>query len=85
MINTVPARLMGWEELRQIKKDALLIELASLPYGADPALAEHLGVEMLVLGGLPGRYAPQNAGEALFCALQRALDSGKEKGGQADG
>lgn len=85
VINTVPARLMGWEELRQIKKDALLIELASPPYGADPALAEHLGVEMLVLGGLPGRYAPQNAGEALFCALQRALDSGNEKGGQADG
>jgi len=84
VLNTVPARLFGWEELRQIKKGALYIELASKPFGAEPALAEHLGVSMVIESGLPGRYASQMAGAALFGVLQRALDSGCDQGGEAD-
>ena len=84
VFNTVPARLFGWEELRQIKAGAQYIELASPPYGADPALAEHLGVNMIIEGGLPGRYAPQIAGEALFAAAQRALQSLDQQGGEKD-
>lgn len=85
VFNTVPARIMGWEELRQMKKDALLIELASLPYGADPALAQQLGVQMAIESGLPGRYAAQEAGGALFAALVRAMERRNEQGGQEHG
>ena len=85
LMNTVPARLFGWEELRQIKKGALYIELASRPFGADPALAEHLGVNMAIKSGLPGRYAPLRAGEALFAAAERAIQKLGVRGGETDG
>lgn len=93
VFNTVPARVLGWEELRKMRKGVLLIELASPPYGADPALAMQMGVSLAMESGVPGRYAPGNAGAALFAALQRAMARQEEKreaekreaGGDADG
>ena len=85
VFNTVPARIMGWEELRQMKKDAMLIELASPPYGADPALAQQLGVQMAIEAGLPGRYAARDAGAALFAAFARAMEQESERGGAKHG
>lgn len=80
IMNTVPARIMGEETLMRIKMGTPVIELASTPYGADPELAKRLGVRFFVEGGLPGRYAPMDAGAALFEALARAMDV--EQGGK---
>lgn len=80
IMNTVPARIMGEETLMRIKTGTPVIELASTPYGADPELAARLGVRFFVEGGLPGRYAPMDAGAALFEALARAMDA--EQGGK---
>lgn len=90
VFNTIPARILDWDALRRMQKDALLIELASPPYGADPALAAQVGVEMAIESGVPGRYAARNAGAALFSALCRAIErrekgEQKEAGGHADG
>lgn len=93
VFNTVPARVLGWEELRKMRRGALLIELASPPYGADPALAMQLGVNLAMEGGVPGRYAPKNAGAALFDTLERAMaqragkrvDEVRKAGGCSDG
>lgn len=88
VFNTVPARVLGWEEMQRMRKDALLIELASPPYGADPALAIQLGVNLAMESGVPGRYAAGNAGAALFAALKRAMaqhHGESEAGGHADG
>ena len=73
LFNTVPARVFGGEALSRIRRDALLLELASAPYGADIEEAVRLGVNMRVESGVPGRYAPNEAGEALFEAAQRRL------------
>ena len=73
LFNTVPARVLGGEALSRIRPDALLLELASAPYGADVEEAVRLGVNMRVESGVPGRYAPGEAGEALFEAAQRRL------------
>ena len=83
VFNTVPARILGEDALKRVGRDAQLIELASPPYGADPELAARMGVDVAVESGLPGRYAPLDAGAALFDALQRAM-TGLE-GGRADG
>lgn len=80
VFNTVPARILPKEALERIGRDALLVELASPPYGADPELTAQLGLHAVVEGGLPGRYAPLTAGAALFEALQRAIC---ETGGEA--
>ena len=51
--------------------------------GVDVEWARHIGVQIAVESGLPGRYAPADAGAALFDALRRAMDD--KQGGKADG
>jgi len=73
IFNTVPARVLGEDALRAIRPGALMIELASAPYGADLTAARELGVHVEMESGVPGRYAPLDAGEALFDAARRRL------------
>lgn len=80
ILNTVPARVLGEEALRAVRPDALLLELASPPYGEDLAAARALGVRVEVEGGVPGRYAPLDAGAALFAAALARV-KGEERHG----
>ena len=83
IFNTVPAQIMGEEVLGMIRRETLVIELASAPYGVDMAAARQLGVRVEVEGGVRGRYAPMEAGAALFEAAQRAVkryEEGKRHG-----
>ena len=73
IFNTVPAQVLGKSELDKIPKDALVVELASPPYGLNMELARHMGVHVQLESGVPGRYAPMNAGAALFDALESRL------------
>ena len=85
IFNTVPARILQETALARIGRETLLIELASPPYGADPEAARQLNVSMVLLDGLPGRYAPMDAGAALFEALERKLTERCGEGGRGDG
>ena len=86
VFNTIPAHVLGKAALDQIAEDALVIELASPPYGMNIELAKHMGVNVAVEGGLPGRYAAMDAGAALFDALQRAMEQTEsDEGGNSDG
>lgn len=61
IFNTVPARILSEEQFQQFSSDTLLMELASAPFGFDPALAVSYGVTVLGGQGLPGKYAPETA------------------------
>lgn len=82
LFNTVPARVFDRQALQSIRRGAILYELASPPYGEDVGEAVRLGVNLRMEGGLPGRYAPAEAGAALFDAARRALQN---EGGMDDG
>ena len=61
---------------------APIVELASPPYGMDMQEAVRRGLQVCVEGGLPGRYAPMDAGGALFDVLARGMaeiEEGEEK------
>ena len=79
VINTVPARVFTAEALAQMKPGVRFLELASPPYGADPEQAAKLGVSMEIMGSLPGKYAPEQAGAALFRALERFMRQSEAK------
>ena len=81
VFNTIPARVFSVEALTAISRESLYIELASEPYGADLEHAARMGVTVALESGLPGRYAPEDAGAALFDALQRAWTQ-TERGGE---
>ena len=78
IFNTVPARVMGEAVLGMVRQETIVMELASAPYGVDMESAKRLGVRVEVEGGVPGRYAPMEAGAALFEAAQRAIKRHEE-------
>lgn len=79
ILNTVPARVLGEDALRAIGMETLVLELASAPYGADWTLARFLGVQVEMESGVPGRYAPHEAGAALFDVAKRHWARGQEE------
>ena len=71
IFNTVPAPMLGEKELRQVKPLCVMIDLASAPYGIDRDAAEALGLKAFLESGLPGRYCPLSAAEALLNYMER--------------
>ncbi len=65
IVNTVPEQVLGEAELGRIRRDALLLELASAPGGFEPHRAEELGLTALAAPGLPGLCAPYTAAELM--------------------
>ena len=65
IINTVPARILDKTLLQLLPQGALLVELASAPGGFDGVVAESMGLQTVHGGGLPGKYAPQSAADAI--------------------
>lgn len=73
IFNTVPKTIVDSVILGKIKESALLIELASKPYGIDMEAAEKLGKNVLIASGLPGKVAPKTAGKILCDVIMDIL------------
>jgi len=65
IFNTVPNVVMDSNVLGSTRKDVLLIELASKPYGIDMEAAKKLNRNVIIASGLPGKVAPKTAGKIL--------------------
>ena len=48
-----------------MRKDAVVIDIAQAPGGTDFAAADELGIKAFLDLGLPGKVAPETAGEIL--------------------
>ncbi len=73
VINTVPARVLEEDFIKNLPKTCLIIEVASAPYGIDFEAAEKHGIRVLRAPGLPGRISPQSAGEAIAKTILGAV------------
>ena len=74
IINTVPARVLEEQELRFVSKNALIIDLASLPGGVNLEAVKARGIAHVHALGLPGIYAPVSAGKILAAGIMEYLD-----------
>lgn len=63
-VNTVPAKILSEKHLKQLK-GCLYAEAASAPYGTDLEKARAAGVNVILASGLPGKIAPESAGEII--------------------
>lgn len=72
VFNTVPAAVLGDRELLRLPPDALIIELASPPYGVNLEAARRLGLAAYIESGLPARYAPVSAARLLMDLAENA-------------
>ena len=73
LFNTVPSLLLNGERLMRLKKDCLLIDLASKPGGVDMRTAADLGIKTVWALSLPGKVAPVSAGEIIASAILNIL------------
>lgn len=71
LVNTIPAQVLTPHQLELLPKDALLFELASPPGGF-----HHRCDDLTVIGcgGLPGKYAPQSAADAIAETIYHCLE-----------
>lgn len=65
IFNTIPKWLLTREELEQLPKNCVLIDLASPPGGIDHTAAKELGIRSVWGTSLPGKCAPESAGYIL--------------------
>ncbi len=76
IINTVPCMVLGKEKLQKIKKDALIIDLASKPGGVDLEYAKQRGLNVIWALSLPGKVAPVTSGEIIGRTIVADLKKG---------
>ena len=75
IFNTVPYLLFDEEFLVKVDKKTMLIELASTPGGIDVSAAKKLKSAVLWAASLPGKYAPESAGELIADCVNDIIDA----------
>ena len=76
VFNTVPAMVLRETLLRELRRDCVLIELASKS-GMDTDAVRLLGLDYVKAGGLPGKVAPETAARAIQETLYRIWEDEK--------
>lgn len=74
VFTTPPAMVLDAQALKAVDADALLMDLASPPYGFDLELAKDMGLNACREPGLPGRYCPLSAARVIYSAVLRWED-----------
>ncbi len=70
IVNTVPFNLISPDDYKLIKKDAFLVDIASMPGYIDKNLCEKNSLKYEHALSLPGKTAPKSAGCAIYKAIQ---------------
>ena len=77
IFNTIPANIFTEEILQSITDKTLIIDISSYPYGISDKLLEKHDLNYYREPSIPGRYAPQSAGEALGKTIINLLERRK--------
>ncbi len=73
VINTVPSLILSEALISKMSSQALIIDLASPPYGTDFEAARRFNIKALLAPGLPGKVAPKTAGFILSSSIPRLI------------
>ena len=74
IFNTIPHIILDKRRLLQVRKDTLLIDLASKPGGIDIDAAKNIGLKTIWALSLPGKVAPLSAAQAILETITNILD-----------
>lgn len=66
IFNTIPALVLNSQALTLVRKDVLIIDIASKPGGTDFEKAKELHIDAFLCLGLPGKYAPKTSAKILI-------------------
>lgn len=73
IINTIPFQAMKEKELSSIRKDALVFDIASYPYGFDLDKAKELKIDIQIVPGIPGIILPKSAAKVLYQEVEKII------------
>ena len=74
IINTIPFQILNNERLDMLKKDVVLIDLASNPGGVDRKAAKEKGIKLIWALSLPGKVAPLTSADFIKEVLYHVLE-----------
>lgn len=74
IFNTVPALVFDAKTLSHIAKNALVIDLASIPGGVDFESASRMGISAIHALSIPGKSSPKTAGEIIKNTITNMLE-----------
>lgn len=80
IVNTVPAMVIREPFLREMHRDAVIIDIASRPGGTDLMAAEACGIKVVAALGLPGKYTTKSSAKVLADAIERLQPSQEWEG-----
>ncbi len=73
IFNTIPYEILSYDLLSEIDKGCLIIDLASAPGGVNKKMAEILGIKVITALSLPGKVAPQTAGDMIKTTIENIM------------
>lgn len=78
IINTIPSMILTREYLERVNKEALIIDVASMPGGVDNIVAKELGIRTILALSLPGKVAPITSAEFIKDTFYNILEEIKK-------
>lgn len=77
VVNTVPAPVVTRNIIRELPRDAYILDIASGEGGTDFACAHEFGIRAEHVLGIPGKYAPKESAYILERSIQRFVSADK--------
>lgn len=74
IMNTIPAMILDEKKLKKVKKECLIIDLASNPGGVDRTVAKKLKLKTIWALTLPGKVAPLTSAEFIKDAIYNIFE-----------
>jgi len=74
IFNTVPQTVLGYNELKEIRKSCVIVDLASPPGGIDFERAKELGLNIEWALSLPGKVAPITSASYIKDTIDKILN-----------
>ena len=77
IFNTVPHLIFDYKMLKNSAQGSIIIDLASMPGGVDDEAAKRLNIKVIHALGLPGKFAPEDAGKIIKNTIYNMIKEGK--------
>lgn len=74
IINTVPTIVVGEKIIKKLKKDCLIIDIASNPGGVDKNIAKRYKIRVITALGIPGKIAPLSAAKYIEEVIKSKIE-----------
>ena len=74
IINTVPYPVIDKKYIDKLRKDTMIIDISSAPFGFDYQYAESVGIKIKLLPSIPGKCFPVSAGNIIADTIKNIIE-----------